>query len=88
MNNTEKSTRGGARPGAGRKPLTSAERAAAARNICRKTIDLTPDDLAAIESCAKLSGLSVHAWMVAAVRSALETPQAVVNPIEKPAGCP
>lgn len=69
---------GGARPGAGRKPLTAAERAAAARKICRKTIDLTPDDLAAIESYAKLAGLSVHAWMVAAVRAA----------IEKPAGCP
>ena len=78
MNNTKKSTRGGARPGAGRKPLTAAERAAAARNICRKTIDLTPDDLAAIEVCAKLAGLSVHAWMVSAVRAA----------IEKPAGCP
>ena len=88
MADQNKPTRGGARPGAGRKPLTAAERQAAARKICRKTIDLTPDDLSAIESSAKLAGLSVHAWMVAAVRSALETPQAVVKPIEKPAGCP
>ena len=78
MAEDKKNTRGGARPGAGRRPLTAAERAAAARNICRKTIDLTPDDLAAIEACAKLAGMSVHAWMVAAVRAA----------IEKPAGCP
>ena len=84
----EKKARGGARPGAGRKPMKPEERAAHVRKICRKTIDLSHDDLAAIESCAKLAGLSVHAWMVAAVRSALGTSQDVVNTIERPAGCP
>lgn len=68
-----KPTRGGARPGAGRKPLTPAERAERAEDICRKTIDLTRDDVTAIESYAAADGVSVHAWMVAAIRAALQT---------------
>lgn len=68
-----KSTHGGARSGAGRKPLTPAERAERAEDICRKTIDLTRDDITAVESCAAADGITVHAWLVAAVRSALQT---------------
>lgn len=73
-----KTTRGGSRPGAGRPP----------RVTVQKMVRLTPEEVDHVQKCAKLAGLSVHAWMVAAVRSALETPQAVVNPIKKPAGCP
>ena len=89
----DKKTRGGARSGAGRKPLSPADRAAKIKarhkiDSARKMIRLTPEDVAAVELCAAAAGTSVHAWMVAAVRSALETSQAVVRPIEKPAGCP
>lgn len=75
----DKKQHGGARPGAGRPALSEAERIAARRetvarrnaNIRRKVIELTPEDVAAIEEKAKAEGKSVHAWMVGAVRRAL-----------------
>ena len=66
--------RGGARPGAGRKPLTSAERAANKRKVCRKTIDLTPDESDAVKSAAASAGITPHAWMVRTIQAALNMP--------------
>ena len=62
MPNQSKSIRGGARPGAGR-PIRPTE---------RKLVRLTPEESAAVKSCAAADGISVHAWMVAAIRSALQ----------------
>lgn len=81
MNNeqAEKPKRGGARPGAGRTPLSpeqrvEARKSAVARrraNIRTKTIELAPDEVKKIESLAADQGISTHAWIVSAVRSAL-----------------
>lgn len=79
MERKNQSKRGGARPGSGRPALSEAERVAARRetvarrnaNIRRKVIELTPEDVAAIEEKAAAEGKSVHAWMVGAVRRAL-----------------
>ena len=60
---TAKPTRGGARPGAGRP----------ARPTERKLVRLTPEESAAVEGYASADGVSVHAWMVAAIRAALQT---------------
>ena len=60
---TAKPTRGGARPGAGRP----------ARPTERKLVRLTPEESAAVESYASADGVSVHAWMVAVIRAALQT---------------
>ena len=68
-------TRGGARPGAGRKPLTPEEREASRKALesCRKMIRLDPDEVAAAQLCAKRAGVTLHAWLVSAVRAALRS---------------
>ena len=76
MEGQTKHTRGGARPGAGRKPLPPAERAANIKarhkiDSARKMIRLTPEDVSAVESCAAAAGISVHAWLVEAVKRAV-----------------
>ena len=78
MADQPKPPHGGARPGAGRKPLPPAVRAANIKarhkiDSARKMIRLTPEDASAVESCAAAAGISVHAWMVAAVRNALRS---------------
>ena len=55
--------RGGARPGAGRKP----------RPTERKLVRLTTEESAAVAEHAKNDGITVHAWMVRVIRKALET---------------
>lgn len=71
----EKPKRGGARPGTGRKPLTPEQREARKAELAsrRKTIELSAEDIAAVEVCASADGISVHAWLVAAVRKALRS---------------
>lgn len=79
MAENKKLTRGGARPGAGRTPLSpeqrlEARKSAVARrraNIRTKTIELAPDEVEKIESLADAQGISTHAWIVSAVRNAL-----------------
>ena len=72
----EKKTRGGARPGAGRKPLNTEEREAARKtlNSCRKMIRLEPEEILKLETCAKNDGITPHAWMVRVIRAALHMP--------------
>ena len=76
MEGQTKHTRGGARPGAGRKPLTAKERKAyrKALDSCRKMIRLDPDDISKLEACAKSDGITPHAWLVRAIRAALHKP--------------
>ena len=75
MSEDKKNTRGGARPGAGRKPLTVEEREAARKTLdsCRKMIRLEPGEVAAAQLRAKRAGVTLHAWLVAAVRKALHS---------------
>ena len=75
MPDQAKPTRGGARPGAGRKPLTAAEREASRKTLdsCRKMIRLEPSEVAAAQRLAKRAGVTLHAWLVAAVRKALHS---------------
>ena len=76
MAEDKKNTRGGARPGAGRKPLTEKERKAARKELdsCRKMIRLDPDDISKLEACARSDGITPHAWLVRAIRAALHKP--------------
>ena len=75
MTDQTKPTRGGARPGAGRKPLTPEEREASRKALesCRKMIRLEPGEVKAAEQRAKHAGITLHAWLVAAVRAALRS---------------
>lgn len=74
MNQAEKPKRGGARPGTGRKPLTPEQREARKADLARrrKTIELSAEDIAEVEAQAAAGGISVHAWLVQAVRAALQ----------------
>lgn len=65
MTESKKSTRGGARPGAGRKP----------RATVQKMVRLTPGEVEAVKSAANAAGITPHAWMVQAVRDALHRPE-------------
>ena len=60
----EKKTRGGARPGAGRKP----------RVTVRKLVRLTPDEEVAVINAANHDGITPHAWMVRVIQVALRMP--------------
>lgn len=55
--------RGGLRSGAGRKPDPTV----------RSLVRLRPEELEEVKALAAEQGVSTHAWMVAAVRAALET---------------
>lgn len=57
MSESSKNTRGGKRPGAGRKPLFD-------EPTLRKSIDLPKSALPAIEAAAAGQGMSVSRWLV------------------------
>lgn len=67
---TTKPTRGGAGRGQGRKPLSPEERKARKREraLRTKSIVLTQEEIAEVEALAEAAGISVHSWLVAAVR--------------------
>lgn len=58
-----KTTRGGARPGAGRKRRSE--------EYIRKTIDLPKADAEKIDELSSAEGISAHAWMLRAICTAL-----------------
>ena len=60
-NNEKKDPRGGARPGAGRKP----------RPTVQKMVRLTPEEVEAIDQRAAALGLTRHAWMLQVIQAAL-----------------
>ena len=76
MPDQTKPTRGGARPGAGRKPLTEKERKAARKELdaCRKMVRLDPGDIEQIAKIAQKNGITPHAWMVRTIQAALHMP--------------
>lgn len=63
LSDQTKPTRGGARPGAGRKRKTS--------ESIRKTIDLPKADAEKIDELSSAEGISAHAWMLRAICCAL-----------------
>lgn len=73
VKDSEKKQHGGAGRGQGRKPLTPEERKA--RKLERasrtKSIVLTAEEIEAVEALAEAAGMSVHSWLVAAVRQAI-----------------
>lgn len=62
-----KKQHGGARPGAGRKPIFDGP-------IMRKSVDLPEASRSAIEAAASEQGLTVHQWMVTTILAAIEKP--------------
>lgn len=60
-NDVKRETRGGARPGAGRKP----------RPTVQKMVRLTPDEVEAIDRRAATLGITRHAWMLQVIQAAL-----------------